>query len=182
MFSSALAHIAKALACAPVIVLALAVADSSPPRPSKARMDSIASTFEARPPSELEAARAGFIGRYEKQGGSFAVDIQQGKQSVDLKITGVSAHGSRPEEGGNPLPRLALFLRDSALTLADNHYANVIRCLNELYGTDYLGEIMGVSYNDDFMGPLTMSPTLVRKKGDRLAQSETFRTLASSRF
>ena len=40
--------------------------------------------------------------------------------------------------------------------------------MNELYGTDYLGETMGVGYEDDFMGPLTMSPTLVREKDDRL--------------
>ena len=150
-----------------IAVVALSAAASANTIPQTARA-TIKGADVAGAVATLEAARAGFISKYEKQGGSFAVDIQKGEQSVDLKITGTSAHGSRPEEGVNPLPRLALFLRDSALTLADNHYAKAIRYLNELYGTDYLGETMGVRYEDDFMGPLTMSPTLVREKDDRL--------------
>ena len=43
MFSPALVHIAKWLACAPVIVLALAVADSFPAAPlKKPELDSLA--------------------------------------------------------------------------------------------------------------------------------------------
>ena len=52
MFSPALVHFAKSLACAPVIVLTLAVADSSLAAPlEKPELDSLVATFEARPPS-----------------------------------------------------------------------------------------------------------------------------------
>ena len=85
-----------------------------------------------------------------------------------MKVTGTSAHGSRPEEGVNPLPRLALFLQASGVALADNHYAKAVKYLSDLYGTGYLGERMGVGYKDDFMGALTMSPNLIREKDGKL--------------
>ena len=122
----------------------------------------------AQAAARLEAAKATFIQKYEGQGGKFGIDIVKSADSVDIKVTGVSAHGSRPEEGVNPLPRLALFLRESGLVLADNHYAKAIDYLVTLYGTDYLGEKMGVAYQDDFMGPLTMSPNLIREKDGKL--------------
>ena len=150
-----------------IAVVALSAAASANTIPQTARA-TIKGADLTTAVAALEAARDGFISKYQNQGGSFAIDFQKGEQSVDLKVTGTSAHGSRPEEGVNPLPRLALFLRESGLTLADNHYAKAIRYLNDLYGTDYLGETMGVGYADEFMGPLTMSPTLVRESGDRL--------------
>ncbi len=115
----------------------------------------------------LERARDGFIRELAPQG-KFSIDIARGADGVDIKVTGVSAHGSRPEEGVNPLPRLALFLQASGVTLADNHYARAVKYLNDLYGTGYLGEKMGVGYRDDFMGPLTMSPNLIRERDGKV--------------
>ncbi|MGO4330064.1 dipeptidase [Cupriavidus sp. 2TAF22] len=117
--------------------------------------------------TRLEAARAPFIAKYAAQG-RFSIDISQSGDSLEVKVTGSSAHGSRPEEGVNPLPRLALFLRESGVPLADNHYARAAWYLEDLYGLDYLGEKMGVAYKDDFMGPLTISPNLAREKDGQL--------------
>ena len=122
----------------------------------------------AQAAARLEAATAGFVQKYEGQGGKFGIEVVKGADSVEVKVTGTSAHGSRPEEGVNPLPRLALFLQESGVALADNHYAKAIDYLDALYGTDYLGERMGVGYKDDFMGPLTMSPNFVREKDGKL--------------
>ena len=118
--------------------------------------------------SKLEAARPAFVQKYESQGGKFAIDIAKAADSVAIKVTGVSAHGSRPEEGVNPLPRLGRFLRESGVALADNHYARGLRYLDDLYGLGYLGEKMNVGYRDDFMGPLTMSPNLIRERDGKL--------------
>lgn len=117
--------------------------------------------------ARLEAARAAFIAKYAPQG-KFAIDITPRADSLEVKVTGSSAHGSRPEEGVNPLPRLTLFLRESGIALADNHYARAAKYLDDLYGTGYLGEKMGVAYKDDFMGPLTLSPNLVQEKNGQL--------------
>lgn len=114
--------------------------------------------------AKLNAAKAAFIAKYTPQGGAFKIDVAQESGAVQIKVTGASAHGSRPEEGVNPLPRLALFLRESGVTVAPTGYANAVRYIAELYGTDYLGRTIGLNYSDDFMGPLTMSPNLVREK------------------
>ena len=116
--------------------------------------------------AKLEAAKAAFLQKYEPQGGKFAIDIARGADSIDIKVTGISAHGSRPEEGVNPLPRLALFLQESGAPLAANHYLKAAKYIDELYGTGYLGEKMGVGYKDDFTGPLTFSPNLIRMGND----------------
>ncbi|MGF6345870.1 dipeptidase [Variovorax sp. W2I14] len=115
--------------------------------------------------AKLEAAKAAFLQKYEPQGGKFAIDISRKSDngdSIDIKVTGTSAHGSRPEEGVNPLPRLALFLQESGAPLAANHYLKAVKYIDALYGTGYLGEKMGLGYKDDFMGPLTFSPNLIR--------------------
>lgn len=118
--------------------------------------------------TRLEFVKGPFLQKYESQGGRFGIDIAKGADSIEVKVTGVSAHGSRPEEGINPLPRLALFLQESGVVTAGNHYTKAVRYLVDLYGTGYLGEKMGVGYKDDFMGPLTMSPNLIREKDGRL--------------
>lgn len=113
----------------------------------------------------LEQARAEFLRRYTPRG-KFSIEVKRAGNDVEVKVTGASAHGSRPEEGVNPLPRLALFLQASGVRFAANHYLNAVRYLNDLYGLDYLGNRMDVAYRDPFMGPLTMSPTLVRERGE----------------
>lgn len=121
---------------------------------------------------KLEAAKGPFVQAYERQGGKFSIDVARNGngngEGIDIKVTGVSAHGSRPEEGVNPLPRLALFLRNAGVPLANNHYAKAIKYLGDLYGTGYLGEKMGLGYRDAFMGPLTLSPNLIREKDGKL--------------
>ena len=116
--------------------------------------------------AKLEAAKPAFLQKHEGQGGKFAIDIARGGDGIELKVTGVSAHGSRPEEGVNPLPRLALFLQECGVPLASNHYLKAVKYIDALYGTGYLGEKMGLGYADDFMGPLTFSPNLVRMGND----------------
>ena len=122
----------------------------------------------AQTATKLEAAKSAFIQKYESQGGKFTIDVVKSADSVDVKVTGTSAHGSRPEEGVNPLPRLALFLLESGVALADNHYTRALKYVSDLYSTGYLGEKMGVGYTDDFMGPLTMSPNFIRETNGKL--------------
>jgi len=116
--------------------------------------------------AKLEAAKPAFLQKYEPQGGKFAIAISRGTDSIDVKVTGTSAHGSEPQNGVNPLPRLGLFLQESGVTLADNQFLKAIKYVDALYGTGYLGEKMGVGYRDDFMGPLTFSPNLIRTGAD----------------
>jgi predicted dipeptidase len=94
-----------------------------------------------------------------EHGGDFTVEAIPGDGSVELVVTGTSAHASEPERGVNPVPRLAAFIGASDVDFVDNHYFQALRYIDEAYGLDYLGEKLGVAYADDFMGPLTLSPT-----------------------
>jgi len=62
--------------------------------------------------ARLNAAKGAFVAKYQPQGGAFSIDVAQDGGAVVVKVTGASAHGSRTEEGVNPLPRLALFLKE----------------------------------------------------------------------
>jgi len=116
--------------------------------------------------AKLEAAKPAFLQKYEPQGGKFAIAVTRGTDGIDIKVTGTSAHGSEPQNGVNPLPRLGLFLLESGVTLADNQFLKAVKYVDTLYGTGYLGEKIGLGYKDDFMGPLTFSPNLIRTGAD----------------
>ena len=148
-----------------IVAMSGAASANTVPQTAAAR---IAGGDPAGVAAALEGARAAFIRAYEPHGGKFSIDVGRSADGIDVKVTGTSAHGSRPEEGVNPLPRLALFLQASGVALADNHYRKAVQYLNDLYGIGYLGENMGVGYADDFMGPLTMSPNLIRERDQQL--------------
>lgn len=147
-----------------VVAMAGAASASSIPQTATAR---VAGGDAAAVAAALDKARAGFIAQHEAQG-KFSIDVVRDGDNVNVKATGSSAHGSRPEEGVNPVPRLAMFLVASGVKFADNQYAHAIRYLADLYGTGYLGEKLEVGYRDDFMGPLTISPTLIRERNGKL--------------
>lgn len=123
---------------------------------------------------QLNAAKAGFVAQHQGQGGAFAIAVQQGDGAVSVKLTGSSAHGSRPEEGVNPVPRLALLLQSVLLPaqgqalVQPNAYSQAVRYINDVFGLDYFGKQLGVAYADDFMGPLTLSPNLIKAVDGKL--------------
>ncbi|MDR0226782.1 MAG: dipeptidase [Burkholderiaceae bacterium] len=124
--------------------------------------------------ARLQTAREDFVRRHSAQGGAFAIDIQHSGGTATVKVTGTSAHGSRPEEGVNPVPRLALFLQQVLLPaqgdalVQSNAYSQALRYINGAFGLDYLGRQLGVAYADDFMGPLTLSPNLIKAADSKL--------------
>ncbi|MEQ6434703.1 dipeptidase [Comamonas sp. w2-DMI] len=121
----------------------------------------------------LNEAKDAFIAEHQAQG-KFAIEVQPGSGAVTVKVTGTSAHGSRPEEGVNPVPRLALFLQQTlmpaqeAALVQTNQYSQAVRYINGVFGLDYFGRQLGVAYADDFMGPLTLSPNLIQAVDGKL--------------
>ena len=124
--------------------------------------------------ARLQAAKGDFTTSYAGQGGPFTIDIQHSGATATVKVTGTSAHGSRPEEGVNPVPRLTLFLQqvlmptDGVALVQPNAYSNALRYINGAFGLDYFGKQLGVAYADDFMGPLTLSPNLIKAADGKL--------------
>ncbi|KQP37539.1 dipeptidase [Pseudorhodoferax sp. Leaf274] len=153
-----------AAGAATITALAGAASANAIPQTATARLQAADPAALA---SRLKAAATAFVQQYTAQG-KFAIEVAPRADGVDIKVTGTSAHGSRPEEGVNPLPRLALFLQTAGVPLADNGYAQATRYIADLFGLDYLGNRMGLAYADSFMGPLTASPTLVRENAGKV--------------
>lgn len=108
-------------------------------------------------------------------GGDFAIEAMASNGQVELIVRGTSAHASEPENGVNPVPRLAGFLASTDVGLTPSHYVQALQYISEAYGLDYLGKQLSVGYSDDFMGPLTLSPTYFEVTDDSLIMAVNVR-------
>lgn len=77
---------------------------------------------------------------------------------VELELTGRSAHGSTPEKGENAGVRLAGFLAEHEL---DKQGAAFVRFVSQSFGSDTRGIHLGIQYNDDITGDLTVNVGLL---------------------
>lgn len=115
-------------------------------------------------PAELAAGLQQAGNDYARRnGGNFQVSAQVDGKNVKLTVTGVSAHSSEPESGVNPVARMLELIHsvDGKIALKHNHITDAAQYAADNWGLDYLGGKLGVGYADDFMGPLTTSPTFV---------------------
>ncbi|WPO00024.1 dipeptidase [Pseudomonas sp. MUP55] len=121
-------------------------------------------TLVSDKPAELAARLQQAGDDYAKRnGGNFQVSTKVDGKDVKLTVTGVSAHSSEPETGVNPVARMLELIHsvDGKIALKHNHITDAAKYAADNWGLDYLGGKLGVGYSDDFMGPLTTSPTFV---------------------
>lgn len=88
-------------------------------------------------------------------------------QRLRIKAQGLSAHSSKPEDGVNAIAMLAdaLAVRNWEGTSA----GNMASLLNDLVGTGLYGEKFGqAAYRDDFMGAMTVAPTVLKQSAKGL--------------
>ena len=97
----------------------------------------------------------------------------QGAQ-LRIKALGVSAHSSMPEDGVNAISMLADALKVQAWP--DSTAGALVNFLNDLVGTGIHGEQFGaIAYRDDFMGPMTFAPTVIKQAGEAITLSINLR-------
>jgi succinyl-diaminopimelate desuccinylase len=77
------------------------------------------------------------------------VKIKTSGGARELKAAGVAAHGSTPEDGENAISKLMAQLRDGECAFADFYKA----CI----GFDLHGGLMGIPFQDEVSGRLTMN-------------------------
>ncbi|WP_048307846.1 dipeptidase [Halomonas sp. PR-M31] len=104
----------------------------------------------------------------DDNGGDFEVSTEVMDDTVTLTVKGQSAHSSRPQSGVNPVPRLAGLLANSDIDFQENQYTQAIHYIDDNYGLDFKGEKLGVGYDNDFMGPLTLTPTYLEEQDGKL--------------
>jgi dipeptidase D len=86
---------------------------------------------------------------------------------VLISVKGRSAHSSEPESGDNAIAYLAEIFK--GIELENNSDGQLIKFVNQLIGLDIHGKQFGdIAYQHDFMGPMTVAPTVIERDGNKL--------------
>ena len=94
--------------------------------------------------------------------------------SVLVSVKGESAHSSEPEAGHNAIAHLAEVFK--GIDLENNSDGQAIEFINQLIGLDLYGAQFGdIAYRHDFMGPMTVAPTLLKRSEEGLKLSVNLR-------
>lgn len=89
------------------------------------------------------------------------LQIEEGENGTELRVKGLAAHASTPEQGINGITALIRILL--ALPLAEDPGLEALRQLDELmpHG-DSAGKTMGIAMEDEISGPLTLAFSLLK--------------------
>ena len=90
------------------------------------------------------------------------VDLELKNRQLIITALGKSAHSSKPEHGVNAITYLADLLSDRHWPA--NGAGTLVNFINDNIGLSLTGEKFGnIAYQDDFMGPMTVSPTVIKQ-------------------
>ena len=96
------------------------------------------------------------------------------ESELQIKARGVSAHSSKPEDGVNAIAMLADAL--SFRTWQETTAGSMVNLINELLGTSLYGEKFGrAAYHDNFMGSMSVAPTVIKQTADGIQLSINIR-------
>ncbi|MCF6456098.1 dipeptidase [Pseudoalteromonas sp. MMG024] len=94
--------------------------------------------------------------------------------SVVVSVKGESAHSSEPEAGHNAIAHLAEVFK--GIDLENNSDGQAIEFINQLIGLDLYGAQFGdIAYRHDFMGQMTVAPTLLKRTENGIKLSVNLR-------
>ena len=86
---------------------------------------------------------------------------------LSIRARGLAAHSSKPWDGRNAITHLAGTL--GSVDWPDTQAARMVRLINDLVGTgDYAEKFGDVAYSDSFMGPRTLSLTMLKREDGNL--------------
>ena len=92
-------------------------------------------------------------------------DLTLKDRTLTINALGKSAHSSTPEDGVNAVTYLADLL--SFKQWPSNTSGSLVNFINDNIGTGLYGKKFGnIAFSDDFMGPLTVSPTVLKQLDD----------------
>lgn len=87
---------------------------------------------------------------------------QWNKNALTINALGKSAHSSKPENGVNAITHLADLI--STVHWPNNASGALANFINDHLGTELYGQKFGnIAYSDDFMGPMSVQPTVLKQ-------------------
>lgn len=94
-------------------------------------------------------------------------DLTLKDKQLQITALGKSAHSSKPDDGVNAIPYLADLLADTRWP--NNGAGTLVNFINDNIGLGLEGKKFGdIAYHDDFMGPMTVSPTVIKQHDNNL--------------
>jgi dipeptidase D len=94
-------------------------------------------------------------------------DFELKNNQLTINTLGLSAHSSKPAQGYNAITYLADLL--SLRQWNNNGAGTLVNFINDNIGLGLEGKKFGdIAYHDDFMGPMTVSPTVIKQHLDNL--------------
>lgn len=116
----------------------------------------------------IENANAALLQQLTEKAKSYqgmTFDLKLKGTTLAISVLGKSAHSSKPEDGVNAITHLADLL--SFKRWFTNTSGALVNFINDNVGTGLYGKKFGdVAYSDEFMGPLTLSPTVLKQLDD----------------
>lgn len=86
---------------------------------------------------------------------------------LTVTALGKSAHSSKPQDGINAITYLADLLSDTRWP--NNGAGTLVNFINDNIGLGLEGKKFGaIAYQDDFMGPMTVSPTVIKQHNNNI--------------
>lgn len=99
------------------------------------------------------------------QGVNFDFTLKDNR--LTITALGKSAHSSKPHEGVNAIPYLADLLAEHRWP--NNGAGTLVNFINDNIGLGLEGKKFGnIAYKDEFMGPMTVSPTVIKQHKNTL--------------
>lgn len=94
-------------------------------------------------------------------------DLELKDSTLTISALGKSAHSSKPADGVNAIPYLADLL--SRTRWVNNGPGTLVNFINDNIGLGLEGKKFGnIAYQDDFMGPMTVAPTVIKQHDDSI--------------
>ena len=109
-----------------------------------------------------------FLENFQKESltGSYQIDKVIDENSIILRCHGKSAHASTPSEGENAVCRLMAYLNE--VMNCDDHFTKFISEFNKVIGSDYNGDRLGINFQDEESGKLTISLGIIEGNCDEV--------------
>lgn len=96
----------------------------------------------------------------------YNIELIEKEDSLVVKAYGKSAHASTPEEGDNAGSKLLSYL-NKVLSFKDT-FTNFLRDFNKFIGRDYNGEKLGINYEDEESGKLTINLGIINSSDNEI--------------
>lgn len=106
----------------------------------------------------------------KENGNDFKIDTTIESDILKVTVIGKSGHSAGPQNSINPVARACefIYLLDKDINFKNNSFKNAAFFISENFGLDYYGKKLNIDYKDDFMGVLTLTPTLIKVKNNEL--------------